>query len=53
MISSLRDVFISSKVSGSTLRVLLGPATKIPEELFSAVVASNSPETNSATAFLF
>ena len=53
MISFLIDVFISPKFSGSTLRVLQGPATRFSGCLLSATEASNSPETNSATAFLF
>ena len=53
MISFLKDVFISSRFSGSRLRVLLGPATKFSGSQFSATEASNAPETGSATAFLF
>ena len=52
-ISFLKDVFISSELSGSGLRILLGQATRLLDELFSATEASSSPETKSATAFLF
>ena len=52
-ISFLKDVFISSKFSGSILRVLLGPAIKSSDRIFSFTGVSKSPETSSATAFLF
>ena len=53
IISLLKDVFISSRFSGSILGFLLGPATRFSVVLFSAMEASKSPEASSATAFLF
>ena len=52
-ISFLKDVYISSKLFGSILRVLLGPAIKSSDGIFSFTEVSKSPETSSATAFLF
>ena len=53
MISFLRDAFISSRFSGSTLGTLLGPAIRFSDGVFLAIEASKSPETSSATALLF
>ena len=51
--SSFRDVFISTRLSGSTLGTLLELAMRFSDGEFSATETSKSPETNSATAFLF
>ena len=53
IISFLSDVFISAKPSGSILGILLELATRISGGKFSVIEVSKSPETNSATAFLF
>ena len=53
MISFLRDVFISVWLSGSILGTLLELATRFSDGEFSVTEVSKSPETNSATAFLF
>ena len=52
-LSFLKDVFVSSKYSGSVLRVLLGPAIKSSDGIFSFTWVSKSPETSSAKSFLF
>ena len=49
----LSDVFISAKLSGSILGILLELATRVSGGKFSVTEVSKSPETNSATAFLF
>ena len=53
MISFLRDVYISIRLPGSILGTLLELATRFSDVEFSAIEVSKSPETNSATAFLF
>ena len=53
MISFLRDVFTSVRLSGSILGTLLELATRFSDGEFSVTEVSISPETNSATAFLF
>ena len=53
MISFLRDVFISVRLSGSILGTLLELATRFADGEFSFMEVSKSPETSSATAFLF
>ena len=53
IISFLRVVFISSRFSSSSLGFLLELGIRFPVELFSVKEASKSPDTNSATAFLF
>ena len=53
MISFLRDVFISIILSGSVLGTLLELATRFSDGEFSVTEVSKSPETISATAFLF
>ena len=52
-ISFLKDSFTSFRSSGSVLVILLQLATKFSARLFSVKEVSNSPDTNSATAFLF
>ena len=52
-ISFLKDAFSSFRSSDSVLVVLLQLATKFSARLFSVKEVSNSPDTNSVTAFHF
>ena len=52
-ISFLKDAFSSFRSSDSVLVVLLQLGTKFSDRLFSVKEVSNSPDTNSFTAFLF
>ena len=53
IISFLKDVFISFNFSGFVLGDLLELAIRFSAGLFSVIEASKSPDSSSATAFLF
>ena len=53
IISFLKDIFMSFKFSGCNLGNLLDLAMRFSGGLFSATEASKSPETSSATVFLY